>query len=475
MRYPLALLELFLILQQHPELQGVRASTIRLVRVHRHLVDRRLRASLAARSLFMEIFRQPTGLTHALRRMNRYGILAAYLPAFAQIVGRMQYDLYHVYTVDEHTLFLIRNLRRLTVAEFRHEFPLLSNIIDRLPKQELIYVAGLFHDIAKGRGGDHSKLGARDAIAFCREHALSDYDGRLVAWLVENHLLMSMTAQRKDIDDPQVIQSFGEAVGDQTRLDYLYLLTVADIRATNPQRWNTWKDALLRQLFYKTQHALARGLDNPQAQEELVHQKQLETRRLLEATVADEASVTQLWSTLNADYFLGSTPDEIAWQTRMVLNSKPEQRPLVLVRTNQLRGGTEIFVCATDRDKLFAVTTQLIDQLGLNVMDARIQTAGVGCTMNSFLVLEEDGSAIEDELRIDEIVSTLRHGLAEGEAIAANSTRRMPRRLKEFDIPTEIELNSDSVHDRTMLRLRTAIVRDCFLSWATPLPNAAYG
>ena len=218
-RYPFALLELFLLMQQHGELKGVRASTIRLVRDHRYLIDDKFRHDIRARSLFMEIFRQPRGPTHELRRMNRYGVLAAYFPAFANIVGQMQHDMFHAYTVDEHTLFVVRNLRRFFVAKFMHEFPLCSRVAHSIPKPELLYLAGFFHDIGKGRGGNHSELGAADARAFLGLHGLSEYDRELVAWLVENHLLMSQTAQRRDISDPEVINDFARHIGDRRRLD----------------------------------------------------------------------------------------------------------------------------------------------------------------------------------------------------------------------------------------------------------------
>ncbi|HDJ85646.1 MAG TPA: [protein-PII] uridylyltransferase, partial [Chromatiales bacterium] len=247
-QYPFALLEVFLLLQQHAELKGVRASTIRLIRDNRDRIDDRFRGDLRARSLFMEILRQPRGVTHDLRRMNRYGVLAAYLPAFSNVVGRMQYDLFHTYTVDEHTLFVVRNLRRLTVPEFAAELPLCSRIMRDLPKPELLYIAALFHDIAKGRSGDHCELGAADAQEFCRDHGLGAYDTRLVCWLVRNHLLFSLTAQRRDISDPQVIHEFAATLGDHVHLDYLYLLTIADIRATNPGLWNSWRRALLQEL-----------------------------------------------------------------------------------------------------------------------------------------------------------------------------------------------------------------------------------
>ena len=228
---------------RHPELQGVGVTTARQIRHHLPLIDQGFRDDPRCRALFMEILRQPHGVTHELRRMSRYGILAAYFPAFGAIVGQMQYDLFHTYTVDEHTLYVVRNLRRFTIADYADEFALCSKIIKRIPRLELLYLAALFHDIAKGRGGDHSVLGADDAVDFCMRHGLDDHDARLVAWLVRHHLLMSVTAQHKDIDDPEVIGAFAKTVGDQTRLDHLYLLTVADIRATNPGLWNNWRDA----------------------------------------------------------------------------------------------------------------------------------------------------------------------------------------------------------------------------------------
>ena len=217
-RYPFALLELFLLMQQHSELKGVRASTIRLVRHHRYLIDDKFRHDIRTRSLFMEIFRQPEGLTHELRRMNLYGVLGLYIPSFGRIVGRMQYDLFHAYTVDEHTLFVVSNLRRFALSRYDHEFPHCSRIMQSLEKPEIAYLSGLFHDIAKGRGGDHSELGAVDAEAFCLEHGLSQYEAGIVAWLVRHHLALSMTAQKKDIHDPAVVANFARVVGDETRL-----------------------------------------------------------------------------------------------------------------------------------------------------------------------------------------------------------------------------------------------------------------
>ncbi|TVO77669.1 [protein-PII] uridylyltransferase [Sedimenticola selenatireducens] len=454
-QYPLALLELFLIMEQHQELNGVRASTIRLIRSHRHLIDDNFRQDIRARSLFMEILRQPVGITHELRRMNRYGILARYIPAFAHIVGRMQYDLFHVFTVDKHTLFVVRNLRRLTVPEHRGEFPLCSDIMEKLPKPELLYIAAIFHDIAKGRGGDHSELGAKEAWDFCKLHGLSDYDSRLVSWLVEKHLLMSITAQRKDTSDPDVINDFAQSVKNPVHLDYLYLLTMADIRATDPKKWNSWKNSLLRELYITTKQALLRGLQNPQEREEIVQNKQAGALHLLRAEGNDPDSALAHWATLSLDYFLYHTWEEIAWQTRMVLASTPDQLPLVQLRKSSTRGGTEIFLYGPDRDDLFAITTSQLDQLGLNIVSARIETANTGLTLNSFLVLEQDGGPVEEAGRREEICDLLREALLNPESTNLVVSRRVPRRLKHFSTPTRIDFVQDYGNQRTIMKLMT--------------------
>ena len=454
-RNPLALLELFLVMEQHQELNGVRASTIRLIRRYRHLIDDRFRADIRARSLFMEILRQPEGITHELRRMNRYGILSRYVPAFANIVGRMQYDLFHVFTVDKHTLFVIRNLRRLTVAAYRHEYPLCSDIMEKLPKHELVYLAALFHDIAKGRGGDHSELGAKEAWDFCKLHDLNDYDSRLVSWLVENHLLMSITAQRKDTSDPDVIQHFARIVKNPVQLDYLYLLTMADIRATDPAKWNSWKNSLLRDLYITTKQALLRGLHNPQEREEIISNKQAGALHMLKSEGMDPTDAETHWDTLSPDYFLYHTWEEIAWQTRMILTCEPEQLPLVLLRKSSTRGGTEVFLYGPDRDDLFAIITSQLDQLGLNIVSARIETLDNGLALNSFLVLEKDGSPVEEVGRREEICDLLQEALTNPEPSNWEVSRRIPRQLKHFSTPTRIDFVQDHGNQRTIMKLVT--------------------
>ena len=454
-RSPFALLEIFLVLQQRPELLGVRASTIRLIREYRHRIDDDFREDVRARSLFMEILRQPRGVSAALRRMNSYGVLAAYVPAFANIVGRMQYDLFHVYTVDEHTLRLLRNLRRFTVPEHNGEFPLCSAIAQRIPKLELLYIAGLFHDIAKGRGGDHSLLGAREAWDFCQMHYLSEYDSRLVAWLVEHHLLMSMTAQRKDIADATIIQAFAEQVNDANRLDYLYLLTVADVRATNPKRWSSWKDALLRDLYQATRRALMRGLDNPQAQDELIEQKQREAMRLLAFEGIDAEACRDLWSRFGMDFFTPSSPEEIAWQTRRILETAPEDLPLVVIRPLVSRGCTEVFLFSRDEKNLFVHITALLDQRALNIMDARITTTDDGFAVNAFQVLGADHRPIDQGDDTETLRAALLAELRRSDGQQPVVNRRLPRQHRHFPVETRISFAEDPRNRRTMMRLST--------------------
>jgi [protein-PII] uridylyltransferase len=450
---PPALLELFLILQQHPELKGVRAATIRQVRSHRYLIDEKFRSSSACRSLFMEILRQPRGVTAQLRRMNRYGVLAAYLPAFGLIVGRMQYDLFHAFTVDEHTLFVIRNLRRFAVPELAGELPHCSHIFSNIPKPELLYLAGLFHDIAKGREGDHSELGAEEARAFCLQHGLPQYDANLVAWLVRAHLLMSLTAQRKDISDPDVVLEFATQVGNSMRLDYLYLLTVADIRGTNPELWNSWKDSLLATLYGATQRMLRRGLDNPLNQDELVGEVQTQALELLRTEGIDEVRCLALWQEFEPEYFLRHSADEIAWHTRAVMEA--HSVPLVRVRQETARGSTEIFLYTDDHPHLFALTTTALTQLGLDIVDARIITTRNGKTLDTFLVLEDSGQPVGGAERMEEIAQVLTERLSRPDRPPTAVVRSTPRRLRHFQVPTRIAFGDKLYFQRTVLAITT--------------------
>ncbi len=451
--FPFALLEIFLILAQQPALKGVRANTIRQIRNHRHLIDENFRNDLRCRALFMELLRQTQGITHELRRMNRYGILAEYLPVFGHVVGLMQHDLFHVYTVDEHTLSVVRNLRRFTVADHHHEFPLCSKVSHKLPKPELLYIAGLFHDIAKGRGGDHSVLGAPEAAQFCQQHGLSEYDSNLVSWLVRNHLIMSTTAQRKDISDPDVINKFAAQIGNEKYLDYLYLLTVADIRATSPTVWNSWKDALLAELYHSTHKALHRGLSNPIIQSEVIAERKKEALKQLKLQRITDRQIDSFWSRLGEEYFLRYSGSEIAWHTRAIIENSDNPAPLVMLRQQTERGGTEIFLYTPIRGFQFTTTTTLLDQLGLNIVDARIIPSNDNYTVDTYIVLEDDGDPISGRYRLDEIKEQLQHLLSNPEQGPDKVHRQVARQLKHFPIPPRVFFHDDPNNERTIMEV----------------------
>ncbi len=454
-RHPSALLELFVLLQQHPDVHGVRAETIRLIGVHLWLIDEEFRQNPRHHRLFIEILRAPVGVTHELRRMNLYGVLGRYIPAFGRVVGRMQYDLFHAYTVDAHTLFVVSNLRRLAMPKFNHEFPVLSQIMQALPRQELAYLAALFHDIAKGRGGDHSELGAVDAEAFCLEQGLARYEARLVAWLVRNHLILSITAQKKDISDPDVVHEFARRVGDQAHLDYLYVLTVSDVRGTNPKLWNAWKARLLEEFYERTKRALRRGLETPVDQEELIRETQQQARALLPQLT--EERLTQLWSQWTEAYFLRFTPEEIAWQSTVLAARAPHvDTPLVAIRQLAERGGTAVFTYTPHRLHSFARPTAVLDQMGLNVVDARLITSADRFSLETYVVLEDNGAVIADPARIREIEQGLWRNLQQPEDAPLTVTRRAPRQVRMFSTPTQVNFSLDPRNDRTILELIAA-------------------
>jgi len=451
--HPTALLEVFLLMEMRPDICGVRAQTIRLIRQSRHLIDDRFRHNETARQLFIDIIRQPRGVTHELRRMNRYGILAAYIPAFEQIVGRMQYDLFHIYTVDQHTLFVVRNMRRLSVPAFAHEHPLASGIFHHLPKQELLYLAGLFHDIAKGRGGNHARLGAIDAETFCLEHGLDKEDAELVAWLVNKHLLMSMVAQRKDISDPEIVSTFAREIGSQTRLDYLYLLTMCDIRATNPKHWNSWKDNLLAELYHRTASTLRMGFENPVNRDMAVKENQTSTLRLLSQQGYDPEKIHQLWAHFTDDYFLHHSPYEARWHTQLISDTRASQLPLVDARLSD-RGRIEIFIYAEEHDDLFAQVSATIDQLGLTIFDAQIMATDNGYTLDTFKVLEESGITQVSDYRREEIKQHLRACLNNTSGVCLTA-RPSPRVQKHFHVETRVKFEQLPGKDITVMNIIT--------------------
>ena len=453
-RAPSAILELFVLLQQNPEINGVRASTMRAVARSLWLIDEEFRQNPRNHRLFLEIVRSPVGVTHELRRMNTYGVLGRYIPAFGRIVGRMQYDLFHAYTVDAHTLFVVSNLRRFAIPRYDHELPAASRIMQSLPRTEIAYLAALFHDIAKGRGGDHSELGGVDAEAFCLEQGLSRYDARLVAWLVRNHLELSITAQKQDIADPQVINAFARKVGDENHLDYLYVLTCADVRGTNPKLWNSWKASLFHDFYDRVKRALRRGLESPIDQEQLVRETQEAARRLLVEHGVPDADVDKSWTRFSPPYFLRHTPEEVAWHTRLLAERDAgSDEPLVALDPRGVRGTTSVLIFARPHRHGFARTTAVLDQLGLNIVDARITPTGDGFSLDLYHVLEDDGAAITDHDRKNEIERAIWRSLQRPEDTPFAVSRRAPRQARMFNTPTQIALNVDDRNRRSVLEL----------------------
>src|SRR5579871_3017561 len=453
-RTPSALLELFALLQQNPEIRGVRASTMRAVAKNLWLIDEEFRQNPRHHRLFLEILRSPVGVTHELRRMNTYGVLGRYIPAFGRVVGRMQYDLFHAYTVDAHTLFVVSNLRRFAIPRYDHELPEASRVMQQLPRQEIVYLAALFHDLAKGRGGDHSELGAVDAEAFCLEQGLSPYDARLVAWLVRNHLELSITSQKQDIGDPQVINAFARKVGDETHLDYLYVLTCADVRGTNPKLWNSWKASLFREFYERVKRALRRGLESPIDAEELVHENQEAARALLRGSGVPADRIAAAWTRFSAGYFLQHSPEEVAWHTRLLAErDAASDEPLVALDPHSLRGTTAVLIFTRPRRNGFARTTAVLDQLGLNIVDARITPTGDGFSLDLFHVLEDDGQAITDSDRQVEIEQALWRSVQGPEDAPLSVSRRAPRQARMFNTVTQIAVSVDERNHRSVLEL----------------------
>jgi [protein-PII] uridylyltransferase len=452
-RTPSALLELFAILQQNPQIKGVRASTMRGVARNLWLIDEEFRQNPRHHRLFLDMLRASVGVTHELRRMNTYGVLGRYIPAFGRIVGRMQYDLFHAYTVDAHTLFVVSNLRRLSLPRYDQELPELSRIMQNLPKSEIVYLAALFHDIAKGRGGDHSDLGAVDAAAFCLEQGLSRYEARLVAWLVSNHLALSITAQKQDIGDPEVITAFARRVGDETHLDYLYVLTCADVRGTNPRLWNSWKASLFHEFYERVKRALRRGLESPIDQDELVRETQEAARALLADQNVTPDAITRTWTRFSAPYFLRHTAAEVAWHTRLLAERDSADEPLVALEPRSIRGTTGVLIFGRLRGHGFARTTAVLDQLGLTVVDARITPTGDGFSLDLYHVLEDDGAPITDDERQAEIERALWRSIQRPDDSPFAVLRRTPRQVRMFNTPTRITLSVDERNQRSVLEL----------------------
>jgi [protein-PII] uridylyltransferase len=440
---PSALIDLFRVWIEHAEVKGLRADLLIRIEAALDLVGATLIDDRDVNTAFLRLLRKGAPAVEAIARMNRHGVLARYLPAFGKVVGRMQYDLFHVYTVDEHTIRVLRNVQRFASAETSKEFALAHEVWTRLPKPELLLLAVLFHDIAKGRGGDHSELGEADAREFCAKLGLSIGDIDLVAWLVRQHLIMSVTAQRKDITSPDVVHAFSEQVGDRERLDYLYVLTVADISGTSAKLWNSWKDQLLSDLYKSAHEALRRGLADPPDAAERIADCRAQAQAILREDGIDTSTIDRIWSQFPDETFLRFTDNEIAWQTAGIARDYKPGQPLVLVDGSSLRGSSEVFVYAQSRDGLFSAVTAVFDRLRLSVQDARIVTSRDGMSIDSFLVLDSEGHAITEEHRIERLRRALVEALSSNPYRADLASRPIARSLRHFNIPPRISYDCD--------------------------------
>jgi len=441
-RKPSAMLDAFLLMERHPELKGMSARTLRALWRGRGRIDAAFRRDPANRARFLALFREPRGITHELRRMNLYGILGAYLPAFGRIVGQMQHDLFHVYTVDEHILMVVRNLRRFTEAQHAHEYPLCSRLIADIPNKEVLYLAGLFHDIAKGRGGDHSTLGSRDARRFCREHGVPRKDAADIAWLVEHHLTMSSTAQKQDISDPAVVGAFAAKVGTDERLVLLYILTVADIRGTSPKVWNAWKAQLLEDLFNAARRVLSGG-DAQRTLGDSLHARQAEAQRLLRLYAVPDGAEDKLWRHLDTPYFQRHTADEIAWHARNLYWRIDRREPVVKARLSRTGAGLQALVYMPDQKALFARICGYFGRAGLSILDAKVHTTRHGYALDTFALQDTTAASGSSRETITRIEHDLNEVLVAQAPLEPPASGRVPRQLRHFPLTPEIRIFPD--------------------------------
>ncbi|EOU2462384.1 bifunctional uridylyltransferase/uridylyl-removing protein GlnD [Vibrio navarrensis] len=448
---PETILDMFLHIANDSTIDSVSPPTLRQLRTARRRLNKFLHTLPEAREKFMELVRHPNALHRAFSLMHKLGVLAAYLPQWSQIVGQMQFDLFHVYTVDEHSIRLLNHINTFGYAKNHEKHPICCEIYPRLQKKELLILAAIFHDIGKGRGGDHSEIGETESYEFCIEHGLSKPEAKLVAWLVRNHLLMSVTAQRRDIYDPDVITEFAKQVRDEERLEYLVCLTVADICATNPELWNSWKRTLLAELFYSTQRALRRGLENPvDVRERIRHNQQLASA-LLRKEGFSAREIEVLWQRFKADYFLRHTHQQIAWHCEHILRMQDPEQPLVLMSKKATRGGTEVFVYTKDQHALFATVVAELDRRNFNVHDAQIMSSKDGYVLDTFMVLDQNGEAV-DENRHKAVVRHLTHVLTDGRPTKIK-TRRIPHKLQHFKVKTKVDFLPTKSKKRTLMEL----------------------
>ena len=447
---PQALIELYALMASEPGIRGLRANALRQVRLALTNPKLDFDQPQVFASLH-ELFDRGAVAVEALAAMARHGVLARLIPGFAKVTGRMQYDLFHVYTVDEHTLRVLRFIARFATADGAREYKLAHALYPRIPQPALLLLAGLFHDIAKGRGGDHSVLGEEDARAFCTRLGLRPAAISLVAWLVRNHLLMSVTAQRQDITDPAVVHRFAEQVDDWERLDYLYLLTVADINGTSPKLWNTWRDRLLSDLYAATRYVLREESGELPKADERVAETRMLAERMLESKGIHNEVVARIWADFPEESFLRYRPEQLAWQTEAIAAHAFAREAMVKINPLGVRGTSEVFVYSPDRDGLFATITAVLDRAELNVVEARMIPAHSDRVLDTFFVLDSFGKPLLDGGHVAMVELALRLALAQDELDDQPVRRALPRTLRHFQITPRIVFSV--VERRTRLGL----------------------
>ena len=453
---PHAILETFLVFQQTPGIKGLSARTLRALYNSRDVMDTAFRHDPVNRAQFLDILRQPQGITHAFRLLNQTSVLGRYLWVFRRIVGRMQHDLFHVYTVDQHILMVLRNVRRFFIPEHAHEYPFCSQLASEWDKPWVLVVAALFHDVAKGRGGDHSALGAVEVRRFCRDHAITREDAGLIEFLVKHHLTMSTVAQKEDLSDPDVIRAFADKVGDVRRLTALYLLTVADIRGTSPKVWNAWKGKLLEDLYRYTLRAL--GGAKPNMDADLEARKQ-EARQILALHSALPGTEVPLWKTLELSYFARHDASEIAWHARALWRHIDPPQAVVRARPSPVGDGLQVLVYAPDQADLFMRICGYFDSTGFSIQDAKVHTSRTGFALDTFQVLHPQCEAADPGSYRD-LISLVETQLA----LAINSQATLPepsrgrvsRRVKSFPITPRVSLRPDERAQRWLLSISTS-------------------
>ncbi len=450
---PSRIFDTFLVMQESHDLQGMTARTLRALWLAREQITPEFRANPANKAMFLKLLKSERGIVHEFRRMNQLDILGSYLPNFGRIVGQMQHDLFHVYTVDQHILQVLRNLRRFTMSEFAHEYPLSARLINEFSDPWLLYIAALFHDIAKGRGGDHSEQGTVDAREFCENHGLTEEDTELVVWLVRNHLVMSQVAQKEDLSDPEVLGNFAALVGDVRHLQALYLLTHADIRGTSPKVWNQWKGKLLADLYSQTLYQITQG--KTREKHGIIAERQAEAMRLLRFFALSDTVHERLWKQLDTVYFLRHSAEEIAWHTRSLHYRIHNNQPVVRARLWQEGVGLQVLVYTQDQPDLFARIVGFFARAGYSIVDAKIHTTAHGYALDSFIVLD-----IEKRDNNREMLNYIEHELEDRLIRMAPpdvpSTGRLSRQVKHFPIKPEVSIRGDERGTHFILSMTTA-------------------